>query len=272
MAYNDTPRFGQGHRAVTDRYAYKSSTVMGGHLKRSADLASTVNGAINGLCTPCHDPHGISTSLGSKRQYAVPMLKGTWLTSPYKEDAANDDGTTGPRGDRATYQSAPQGPTPIPYVHTDQKTFGSDRITEDADTFAGLCLVCHPKGQLTDGTNNNGAWKSVDRIHESVKGWGDNEMHSYSCSKCHTPHSSTLPRLMITNCLNTTHRGRVASGGEPGSNADSIRYNGCGSLRSYAASFPYGRNDPKATLGNYQVNCHPTGSWPDNTWNTVTPW
>lgn len=27
------------------------------------------------------------------------------------------------------------------------------------------------------------------------------DYHSFSCSKCHTPHASRLPRLMITNCL-----------------------------------------------------------------------
>jgi len=272
MGYFDTPRFGQGHRAVNDRYPYKSSTVQGGHFRASAGLSGSPMMTINGLCTPCHDPHGVSPALGADRQYAVPLLKGTWLTSPYREDAANDDGVTGPRGDMATYRNAASGPTPTPYVHTDQKTFGTDRITEDAGRFAGLCLRCHQKRDLTDGVNNNGAWKSLDRIHEAVKGWGDNEMHSYSCSKCHTPHSSTLPRLMVTNCLNTSHRGRVAGGGAPGSNEDNWRNNSCGTLRSYTGSFPWGRNEPRASMGKFKVNCHPTGTWPDNTWNEVTPW
>ncbi|TLM65617.1 MAG: CxxxxCH/CxxCH domain-containing protein [Deltaproteobacteria bacterium] len=29
------------------------------------------------------------------------------------------------------------------------------------------------------------------------------DYHSFSCSKCHNPHASRLPRLMITNCLDT---------------------------------------------------------------------
>jgi predicted CxxxxCH...CXXCH cytochrome family protein len=29
------------------------------------------------------------------------------------------------------------------------------------------------------------------------------DYHAFSCSKCHTPHASRLPRLMITNCLDT---------------------------------------------------------------------
>lgn len=27
--------------------------------------------------------------------------------------------------------------------------------------------------------------------------------HAFSCSKCHNPHASRLPKLMITNCLDT---------------------------------------------------------------------
>ena len=33
----------------------------------------------------------------------------------------------------------------------------------------------------------------------------DNQYHKFSCSKCHNPHASRLPKLMITNCLDTKH-------------------------------------------------------------------
>ena len=29
--------------------------------------------------------------------------------------------------------------------------------------------------------------------------------HTFTCSKCHNPHASRLPKLMITNCLDTNH-------------------------------------------------------------------
>ena len=29
--------------------------------------------------------------------------------------------------------------------------------------------------------------------------------HQFSCSKCHNPHASRLPKLMITNCLDIRH-------------------------------------------------------------------
>ena len=33
----------------------------------------------------------------------------------------------------------------------------------------------------------------------------DPSYHNFSCSKCHNPHASRLPRLMISNCLDTNH-------------------------------------------------------------------
>ncbi|HAD04106.1 MAG: hypothetical protein A2091_06645 [Desulfuromonadales bacterium GWD2_61_12] len=33
----------------------------------------------------------------------------------------------------------------------------------------------------------------------------DSQYHKFSCSKCHNPHASRLPRLLITNCLDTKH-------------------------------------------------------------------
>jgi len=39
----------------------------------------------------------------------------------------------------------------------------------------------------------------------SVDNTIDTRYHKFSCSKCHNPHASRLPRLMITNCLDTRH-------------------------------------------------------------------
>jgi hypothetical protein len=79
--------------------------------------------------------------------------------------------------------------------HMDRDTFGTVRgINEGEDTFAGLCLGCHKKEQLT-GAHESGA------VHRTVKGWGSNNEHSFPCSKCHQAHNSGLPRLMQTNCF-----------------------------------------------------------------------
>lgn len=242
MGYHDTARFGNSPTAVGKRTPYKTPQKKGGHLKAASSLDNAAMGTIDGLCTPCHDPHGVTPSLGADQVYAVPLLKGTWMTSPYKEDMANEN--------------LGSGGTPTPYVYTDQKTFGGNsRITQSDTQFAGLCVRCHSKESLTAGPDKSKPWKSRDRIHQSVKGWGVNDQHSYTCSKCHQPHVSSLPKLMLTNCLNVNHRGRVPANGIPG----------VGGGNDASGGFPKG-------YGYGWQNCHPDGAWPNNLWNTKTPW
>jgi hypothetical protein len=244
MGYLDSPSFGEGTPGYAQRYPYKTLPIAGGHLKASGflDHTTAAQNRINGLCTPCHDPHGITPTLGSRQEYAVPLLRGTWMTSPNKEDAAN--------------------PT---HGGTAESFVDLTGVTEDAAKFAGLCLRCHSKGNLTNGTDHT--WKSRDRIHEAVKGWKTANAtikHNFACSKCHAPHSSGLKKLMITNCMNTSHQGRVTSGTPVLEEHNCDTYWNDGSQTGCSeGSFP---------TGAYQQNCHPTGSWPDNSWNRVTPW
>ncbi len=237
IGYYDSERMGEGITGAKNRFEYRNSlTVKGGHLKASSPLNNSPDKQIEGLCSNCHDPHGVSKSFGDDRIYAVPLLKGTWLTSPYKEDIPT---THGPTGGTQIYD------TPANHVSLDTTAiFPSGKANETDDKFAGLCLKCHPKNKLTDGVNQNTAWKSMDRIHETVKGWGKNAKHNFVCSKCHTPHTSVLPRLMTTNCIDFKHRGRVQSGGYPSSGS--------------SGGFP---------------QCHPQdGAWPNSYWNWKTPW
>jgi hypothetical protein len=88
IGYKDTFHFGTGVKGSTSRYANRQSRteIVSSHLKGGKFLSYSTQGRINGLCTPCHDPHGVSRTLGDRMAYAVPLLKGTWLTSPYRED------------------------------------------------------------------------------------------------------------------------------------------------------------------------------------------
>ncbi|MDD5758463.1 MAG: CxxxxCH/CxxCH domain-containing protein [Desulfobulbaceae bacterium] len=303
--YRDNPRFSGSYSGSSQFAAYRSGKqTIGGHFKASHKNTASPNydmsgasditamGTIDGLCTPCHDPHGVSPSLGDKQAYALPMLKGTWLSSPYKEDGAPTTVSTfsNARNDwGGVNRPYPQmaAPQPAGSWKTDRNTFNQadlsvkvnqpvaySQVSEDAETFAGLCLRCHPKNTLTTEVSaqptSSVPWASVERIHRSVKGWGVAEgdaprEHSYTCSKCHQPHASGLPRLMQTNCLNGAHRGQVLSGGAPGGN-------------NYGR-FPYGWYDNGLfDVGSTSI-CHgaPTANgssgWPNNQrWNTVTPW
>lgn len=234
--YNDTPYFGDGTFAATQTYTYKAAigTNKGGHFGVYTSLTTTANKPINGLCTPCHDPHGVSPSLGANQAYAVPLLKGTWVTSPYKQDAAPVS-TTESRGGGDRVNALAKGSTPG--YRIDQNTMGVTGVwpdrknwtfpgtpttlqgTTDAQ-FAGLCTGCHNKADINNTeTASTTNWKTMKRIHNTVNGWAtatggnaNNSKHAFTCSKCHAPHNSYLPRLLVTNCLDVKHRGRVTTG------------------------------------------------------------
>jgi predicted CxxxxCH...CXXCH cytochrome family protein len=109
--------------------------------------------------------------------------------------------------------------------------------------------------------------------------WGANvddtstqdQYHQFSCSKCHNPHASRLPRLMITNCLDTNHNtwddlGGVATipgaGTANASGSDNVSTENGGVTFSNSTS---------------AQNCHRvkdssfSNSLGDG-WNNVTPW
>lgn len=227
IGYKDTPRFGDGVKGSTARYADRQSraAVVSSHLKAGKFLSYSAHGRIDGLCTPCHDPHGVSRTLEDRMPYALPLLKGSWLTSPYREDGPPASAPGKPDSSQETGEAssgiawqkgdysftnreananfgvsgggAPREPMSRAGMkyNVDRNTFGATgRITEDDASFAGLCLKCHRKEQLYGDTR-------VGRIHRSVKGWGSNKEHSFPCSKCHQAHNSGLPRLMQTNCF-----------------------------------------------------------------------
>jgi hypothetical protein len=52
----------------------------------------------------------------------------------------------------------------------------------------------------TRGKYNKDEW-GVDEYATQT----NNNFHQFMCSKCHGPHAARLPKLMITNCLDTKH-------------------------------------------------------------------
>jgi hypothetical protein len=91
----------------------------------------------------------------------------------------------------------------------------------------------------------------------------DASYHKFPCSKCHNPHASRLPRLMITNCLDTEHNtwDNVRSG---------VSSLGTGAFGTYSQNVTHSN-------GAAAANCHRV---PDTGfakglaggWNSVTPW
>ena len=98
----------------------------------------------------------------------------------------------------------------------------------------------------------------------SVDNTLDSRYHKFSCSKCHNPHASRLPRLMITNCLDTKHNDWD----------DQASISTLGSTTDYA---PENRGVTFAMATSAQ-NCHRLADKANfsnatgDGWNLVTPW
>jgi predicted CxxxxCH...CXXCH cytochrome family protein len=84
--------------------------------------------------------------------------------------------------------------------------------------------------------------------------------HNFSCSKCHNPHASRLPKLMITNCLDT------------GQNTWDDDFKGDTNWGgNNFSSMTYGTNE--LAKSSSAQNCHRYVSGQETSgWNTVTPW
>jgi predicted CXXCH cytochrome family protein len=121
-----------------------------------------------------------------------------------------------------------------------------------------------------------------------------NAVHAFTCSKCHTPHNSKLPRLLVTNCLDVKHRGRVTSSGS----MDAPYTQSRGSDGAGAGRFPQGGGGtgsrPRGTAHQWffgkqvkstaiastsQTLCHQTATSGGATyspagqlWNSKSPW
>jgi predicted CxxxxCH...CXXCH cytochrome family protein len=354
LSYEERPYWGgspagtasTGNSGRQQRTPYKNTrgNTRGGHFKASSTLTNAAMGTINGICTPCHDPHGISaTNVGvcslagfvtratcttaggtwtATPQYGLPLLKGTWVTSPYKEDLAPATTNTVKGGGR-DFRGFSNGS--IPGRHIDQNTFSmatdtihsgtytlynlttapvTSKITQTAEVFGGLCLQCHTQANLVSVPTQTDAWTSYKRIHNTVKGWArsvgsnaNNKTHAYTCSKCHAPHSSQHPRLAITNCLDTNHRGRVASGGTTPVQNSTVSSSGAGNGRfpgggggfgcsssvkwkttTSDGGYYFGTAGTSRTAANGQfVICHDgpganNGTFTNQRWNSKTPW
>ena len=89
----------------------------------------------------------------------------------------------------------------------------------------------------------------------------DDQYHKFSCSKCHNPHASRLPRLLITNCLDTKQN-----------TWDDV----AGSVTPVGTVGGYNQNTTLSNVSSAQ-NCHRLRdpaflNAGGDGWNLVTPW
>lgn len=101
----------------------------------------------------------------------------------------------------------------------------------------------------------------------------ENQYHKFSCSKCHNPHASRLPKLMITNCLDTVHNTwdnqfpMMTAASTMNNNTELAQWTSAQNCHRYSES-----NNTTTTSPEYKASrvAAPAGS--GKGWNKVTPW
>ncbi len=211
---------------------------------RAIGSTHEVNGAGTGFkCSICHNPHG-ATNAG---QYNSPMLRGTWMTSPYYEDRTgkNNNTTTkptfstgmsmtrfGPRGSAGTAFNNAAGRgngydngtgTGHDGYYIDENTFGwtgsyantwlptavvSKHMSENVANFAGLCAQCH--GDATQSTGQVGTIAQL-QTYLSATGLTDWSTAIHNTVKGWAGLGTTADRVNPTNNLRMHGYGMTGS-------------------------------------------------------------
>ncbi|MDH3998515.1 MAG: hypothetical protein OET90_06710, partial [Desulfuromonadales bacterium] len=102
----------------------------------------------------------------------------------------------------------------------------------------------------------------------------DQDFHEFPCSKCHSPHMSALPRLMITNCLDVSHNTWGDNvGGDPSTWAGytSMTMTYTASTLPYASTAANCHRYVKSGDAKQEDN-NATGGNGEPGWNLATPW
>jgi hypothetical protein len=147
-----------------------------------------------GLCFLCH---GTSATIGSLDQKPSEAL---WI-------GANNGHANSVKGGTGTGTNVYDGRGGAtsgwnPYAHW-------QGFTEPGDTSYGFRVGGYG-WRLTPYLNNGSTacplrYNSDEWVVDETGATTEANFHAFSCSKCHNPHASRLPKLMITNCLDTKH-------------------------------------------------------------------
>ena len=189
--HGDVPR---GHTGTTGNGAYQID-------QNNGSPNSTYAYATNdGLCNLCHTQGTLETAWAGHRNSVRGFSNDT--ATP-----ARNIFSVAARGMQNNRTTRPfmgyQGVTAAQALNSDW--MGGFRSSDYAASANSLTTIPvngrynYLSGEFNWGTQGTGLTQI-----DINNGSGVNaDYHSFSCSKCHNPHASRLPRLMITNCLDT---------------------------------------------------------------------
>lgn len=154
----------------------------------------------------------------------------------------------------------------------------TDKVNNNAtDQYYRMHVIASTNGAAVRGIRSVGSYSPRNAFNWGVaanEATSKQKYHEFSCSKCHTPHASSLGRLMITNCLDvgtgTTSRAAKTAANNPGG------------TQRYAFTYPTistgawtGGTGPNTSGSQAAMHCHnqkKTNISAGGGWNKVTGW
>jgi hypothetical protein len=260
------PKHFDGYLGYTETGAPAIAT-SGGATPTDAPSGGMTDNVFGGLCLKCHprDTAGSTAALlGTGYVYAGHVSVAGW-------------GATGP----ATKVMVDN--TNRPKMHQEQRVGINNYLGVDG-TWGDLTNP--PSGWPHDGpvgyrwaTDPGWIAGTGTSKYPTNKASRQESYHRFPCSKCHTPHASRLPRLMVTNCLdvgtsntvlkNTSYvypqTTTVSTNGEFGLQTTDTPWMFAVTCHAY-------RNAAKATRATGASQRWYTTAPGTNGWNDVTPW
>jgi predicted CxxxxCH...CXXCH cytochrome family protein len=249
-AHGGVPRAG-----LDSGYAGATPNALGGwQIEQNNPGAYTRTGTYTGhseLCSLCHLDTDLEAAW-SGHAAAVDGFSGT---------GASDIFNSFRRGGTTSYLRAHMQHNEVTDTENGNWVYGL-RESRDGDGIAPQL----PSDPTLPNVQRGGAWTSMTIDLTDSSETPDADFHQFSCSKCHNPHASRLPRLMITNCLDVRHNHWDDSEGDPSALIDP--------LDTYTAK--------ELAYSPTAVNCHrnvgggdanrETNAGAETGWNTQTPW
>ena len=299
-AYDVADKFGAVPRGGTTYNA------LGGYFIDQNSGNPTNNAAMDspdefaGLCVLCHEGGNANGSWSSSEIDSINkfgIASNDWIGTNGHAAVVKGGGSSGAvnlftmaqRFPTTTWSSysdkgVPGGSPVMAYLNarlsTDRKGVWSFADTE-AHGLRGIDTAAFQYSPRVDtGTRNynygNYNWGAAVVVENTSTGNMDDSgtdanFHQFTCSKCHNPHASRLPRLLITNCLDTNHNtwddSLTTPAADTNGGGDSLSVENRSISLSQATS---AQNCHRLADPNYS-QAGPQGTTTGG-WNRVTPW
>lgn len=211
-----------------------------------------------GLCNSCHTASSIESALTwTGHNAVVPGFGGS--------DVASNIFTTTKRGGNGTYLRGNMRHANTS-AYTSTWVYGLRSVEAGSGKNPpqyGIAPKINP-GRPETGTNLNLAnllGVSVD------SGTTDSNYHYFPCAKCHNPHASRLPKLMITNCLDV----KINTWDDTINPTTWTPISGTNGHTAKQLAYASSATNCHRYVSSGDLNRETNGS-NENGWNSVTPW